>query len=76
MSLTLYVAHALLFNFVVNWMGWISPGGLDVALAFAAVYWIVAIAARLACGSGASASARSSGSTAGSAADPRRRGRR
>jgi uncharacterized membrane protein YeiB len=44
MSLTLYVAHALLFNFVVSWMGWIRPGGLDVALTFAAVYWIVAIA--------------------------------
>ena len=45
MSLTLYVAHALVFNLVVDWLGWIRPTGLDTALLFAAVYWIVAIAA-------------------------------
>lgn len=45
MSLTLYVAHALLFNFIVNWQGWVRPAGLDLALTFAAAYWIVAIAA-------------------------------
>ena len=43
MSLTLYVLHALLFNFVVNWQGWIRPAGLDLALTFAAGFWIVAI---------------------------------
>jgi uncharacterized protein len=43
MSLTLYVAHALVFNFVVNWMGWIRPAGLDLALTFAAAFWVVAI---------------------------------
>ena len=43
MSLTLYVLHALVFNFVVNWQGWIRPAGLDLALTFAAGYWIVAI---------------------------------
>jgi uncharacterized protein len=45
MSLTLYVLHALVFNFVVNWQGWIRPAGLDLALTFAAGYWIAAILA-------------------------------
>ena len=45
MSLTLYVAHALVFNLVVDWLGWVRPTGLDTALTFAAVYWVVAIAA-------------------------------
>ena len=36
MSLTLYVLHALVFNFIVNWQGWIRPAGLDLALTFAA----------------------------------------
>jgi uncharacterized protein len=44
MTLTLYIAHVLVFNFVVDWMGWIEPAGLDVALAFALVYWVAAIA--------------------------------
>ena len=45
MSLTLYVIHALLFNFVVRWHGWVRPTGLDTALTFAAVFWVFAIAA-------------------------------
>ena len=45
MSLTLYVAHALVFNLVVDWLGWIDPAGLATALTFAGMYWIVAIAA-------------------------------
>ncbi len=45
MSLTLYIAHALVFNFVVDWLGWIRPTGLDTALLFAAAYWLVAITA-------------------------------
>jgi uncharacterized membrane protein YeiB len=44
MSLTLYVAHGLVFNLVVDWFGWVDPAGLGTALTFAAVYWIVAIA--------------------------------
>ena len=44
MTLTLYVAHALVFNLVVDWLGWVRPTGLDTALVFAAVYWAVAIA--------------------------------
>jgi uncharacterized membrane protein YeiB len=45
MSLTLYVAHALVFLLVVDQLGWIRPTGLDTALLFAAGYWIAAIAA-------------------------------
>ena len=69
MSLTLYVAHALVFNLVVDWLGWVEPDrprhGADVR--------------RRATGSSPSppplvaparsASARPSGSTAGSAAE-------
>lgn len=44
MSLTLYVAHALVFNLVVDWLGWIEPTGLGTALAFAAGFWVIAIA--------------------------------
>ncbi|MGI9645577.1 MAG: DUF418 domain-containing protein [Ilumatobacteraceae bacterium] len=44
MTLTLYIAHVLVFNFVVDWMGWIEPGGLDIALAFALAFWVAGIA--------------------------------
>jgi len=44
MSLTLYVAHALVFLLVVDWLEWVRPTGLDTALLFAAGYWVVAIA--------------------------------
>lgn len=44
MTLTLYVAHALVFNLLVDWLHWVRPTGLDTALTFAAVYWLVAIA--------------------------------
>ena len=45
MTLTLYVAHALVFLLVVDELGWIRPTGLDTALAFAAAFWVAAIAA-------------------------------
>ena len=45
MTLTLYVAHALVFLLVVDHLEWIRPTGLDTALAFAAAFWVVAIAA-------------------------------
>jgi uncharacterized membrane protein YeiB len=48
MSLTIYLAHILVFNLVVDWWGWIEPAGLDVALTFALGFWIVAIAAAVA----------------------------
>jgi uncharacterized membrane protein YeiB len=44
MTLTLYVAHALVFNLIVDWRGWVRPTGLDTALALSAGYWVVAIA--------------------------------
>jgi uncharacterized protein len=45
MTLTLYIAHTLVFNLVVDWLEWIQPGGLGRALSFAAGYWAVAITA-------------------------------
>jgi uncharacterized membrane protein YeiB len=44
MTLTLYLAHVFLFNLVVDWLGWIEPAGLDVALAFALAFWVIAVA--------------------------------
>jgi uncharacterized membrane protein YeiB len=43
MTLTLYVLHALVFNLVVTRWELIRPAGLDVALVFAAGFWVVAI---------------------------------
>jgi uncharacterized membrane protein YeiB len=45
LSLTLYVLHALLFDLLVNQLGWIRPTGLDTALLFAGCYWLVGITA-------------------------------
>jgi uncharacterized membrane protein YeiB len=45
MTLTLYIAHGLVFNLLVDWLGWIRPTGLDTALLFSAAYWVVAVAA-------------------------------
>jgi uncharacterized protein len=42
-TLTLYILHALVFNAVVIRWHLIRPAGLDVALAFATGYWVVAI---------------------------------
>jgi uncharacterized membrane protein YeiB len=44
MTLTLYIAHGVVFNFIVHWMGWVEPAGLDLALVFTACYWVAAIA--------------------------------
>ena len=44
MTLTLYVAHALVFNAVVHWWGWVTPSGLGGALIFSLLFWIAAIA--------------------------------
>lgn len=43
MSLTLYLLHIVVFNLVVDWLGWIEPSGLDTALMFAATFWVAAI---------------------------------
>ncbi|MFK7917724.1 MAG: DUF418 domain-containing protein [Ilumatobacter sp.] len=45
MTLTLYIAHILLFNLVVDWLGLVDPAGLGTALAFAFGFWVVAITA-------------------------------
>ena len=45
MTLTLYIAHALVFNLVVDWWGWVEPGGLGTAVSLAAAFWAVAIVA-------------------------------
>ncbi len=45
MTLTLYLLHVLVFNLLVDVLGWIEPAGLDVALAFAVAFWVAAIAA-------------------------------
>jgi len=44
MSLTLYLLHIIVFNFVVDWMGWVTPAGLSTSLLFAGVFWVTAIA--------------------------------
>lgn len=45
MSLTIYVAHIVVFNYLVRWQGWVQPGGLTTAIVFTAVFWAVAIVA-------------------------------
>jgi uncharacterized protein len=44
MSLTLYLLHIVVFNFAVDWMGWVVPSDLSTALLFAGGFWIAAIA--------------------------------
>ncbi len=48
LSLTLYVLHALIFDLVVDELGWIRPTGLDTALVFAGCFWLVGITAAVA----------------------------
>lgn len=43
MTLTLYIIHGLVFNYITHWNSWVEPSGLDLALTFAAIYWIIAI---------------------------------
>ncbi len=44
MTLTLYVAHILVFNLLVDWLDVVQPNGLGTALTFALCFWVVAIA--------------------------------
>jgi len=44
MSLTIYIAHALVFNLLVDWLDVVDPRGLGTALTFAAGYWLIATA--------------------------------
>ena len=45
MTLTIYVAHILFFNLLVDWLGVVEPDGLRTSLTFAFVFWLFAIAA-------------------------------
>jgi uncharacterized protein len=43
MTLTLYLLHVLVFELVVDWLGWVEPAGVEVALAFALGFWVAGI---------------------------------
>ncbi len=44
LTLSLYLAHVLVFNLLVDWLGWVEPAGTSSALLFAASFWVGAIA--------------------------------
>lgn len=44
LTLTLYVLHVLMFNLIVNRLGWVQPFSLGAALGLAAAFWVCAIA--------------------------------
>lgn len=48
LSLSLYLAHIVVYTAAVDWWGWIEPAGLDVALTFALAFWVAGIAAAVA----------------------------
>ena len=48
LTLSLYLLHIAVFNLVVDWLGWIEPAGVGSALAFAATFWLAAVAAGVA----------------------------
>lgn len=48
MTLSLYIAHVLVFNLIVDWLGWIEPAGLASALLFALCFWTTGIIAAVA----------------------------
>ena len=43
MTLTIYVLHVFTFNAAVHWWRWVTPTGLDTALVFSLVFWVLAI---------------------------------
>lgn len=43
LTLSLYLAHVVVFNAVVDWFGWVQPAGTTSALAFATGFWVGAI---------------------------------
>ncbi|HEY5662828.1 MAG TPA: DUF418 domain-containing protein [Ilumatobacter sp.] len=45
MSLSIYLAHALVFNLLVDELELVEPGGLTTALVMTGVFWVTAIAA-------------------------------
>lgn len=48
MSLTIYLAHALLFNLLVDWLGLVQPGSIWATLALAFAVWLLALVAAVA----------------------------
>jgi uncharacterized protein len=48
LSLTVYVLHALVFNLLVDQLGWIEPRGLSTAVVFAVAVWLAGTAAAIA----------------------------
>lgn len=47
-SLTVYLAHALVFNLLVDWWWVVEPTGLGIALGFATIFWLIATAGAVA----------------------------
>ena len=45
MSLTIYLAHALGFNLVVDWLDLVEPRGIGTAMVCTAVFWLTATTA-------------------------------
>lgn len=43
LTLSLYLAHIVVFKLLVDWLGWIEPGGVGTALVFAAGFWVAAV---------------------------------
>jgi uncharacterized protein len=43
MTLTIYVLHVLVFNLLVDVLGWIRPTGLDTAWLMTVLFWLPAI---------------------------------
>jgi uncharacterized membrane protein YeiB len=43
MTLSIYLAHVLVFNLVVNWLNWVRPTGLDTALVLSLAFYILAV---------------------------------
>jgi uncharacterized membrane protein YeiB len=44
MSLTIYIAHALVFNLLVDWLDLLRPGSLVTAVSAATTFWLAATA--------------------------------
>jgi uncharacterized membrane protein YeiB len=41
MSLSIYIAHALVFCLLVDWLELVTPGGIGTSLTFAIAYWLI-----------------------------------
>lgn len=43
MTLSIYLAHVLVFNLVVHWLNWVRPTGLDTALVLSFAFYLTAV---------------------------------